>query len=435
MPNQISKLEKIDKILAKVASLITQRAACSEATGLIFDAYEAWCEIPGHDHRDEPAARLYDLYENLATYQDDHYVKDEEGSLDFLEDQIAEIRSDVAHALQTACSNRGWFFESNDEESESENEDESVDEFDGEMALTKAAIDAKIANILNEIKIDDDYYFIDQEISSAELNSSKWRTYLYLRKCVLDYRRGVSVELLQVINFLTANTANKKWLAEKLLDKARKGTLEFWGSGSHEWLERSLIVDVLRRSAGMVAGVQAETDFQNGQVNIDWLYIQAQLRSPTKYLFFKLPSGSIKEGHVGAVKPKLYEAGFSSKGSPAFHKKLEEAFFASTTLAGFIIRIHNIFKLDVVSGKKSLNPDAVTRYVVDSSTTSDAASINAFRLTRLRMAGYNPTNALMKQLTQQAADLDGYSVSPVNSESSDGVEAKADTELNIRFVI
>lgn len=288
--------------------------------------------------------------------------------------------------------------------------------------ISQEIIAARIENIHKEIKLDTNYYSIGAEVVPAELNKQKWKTYLYLRKCVLEHRRGESQELMQLIAFLEQSTANKKWMADRLLDKAVKSTpLDFWGAGKHEWLERSLIVDALRRSAGLVPGVQAETEFTD-RANIDWLYVQAQLRSPTQYLFFRFPSGSIREGHIGAIKPDLNKMGFSSVGSPGFHKTLEDAFHESSTLASFIIRIHNIFKSDVVSGKKPLLADNVTRFVVDGSATSSSEHINKFRRERLKIAGYDPTNLLLKgmiKVTSEYGSLADYSASPVDSESSD----------------
>lgn len=102
----------------------------------------------------------------------------------------------------------------------------------------------------------------------------------------MDYQRGNPYELLQLIYFLETpkqlqfKETHKAWLSQKLLDRCTTERGQIWRSGSHEWLLRSIIVDVLKRSAGMVCGVESETTCLDG-INLDWLFVQAFLRSPT----------------------------------------------------------------------------------------------------------------------------------------------------------
>ncbi|MFX5130545.1 hypothetical protein ABTC50_20475, partial [Acinetobacter baumannii] len=91
------------------------------------------------------------------------------------------------------------------------------------------------------------YYGITEELNHEELYSNKWKTYLYLRTCVLEYRENNKDPLLSLIRFLEADQKNKEWFAKKLLDPSEKAEDEKWGSGQHEWLERCLIIDVLKR--------------------------------------------------------------------------------------------------------------------------------------------------------------------------------------------
>src|SRR5262249_48891261 len=139
-------------------------------------------------------------------------------------------------------------------------------------------------------------------------------------------------ELTEIIAFLedkgkygTAKkkTTNKEWLADKLIDPSEKEQDELWGSGEHEWLLRSLIVEVLKRSAGMYAKIKSHEEDYCLLPAYDWLTVQSELRSKTKYIFFKNPRNTIESGHAGAVKKDPAKRGFETKGSPGFHEKLE----------------------------------------------------------------------------------------------------------------
>jgi hypothetical protein len=304
-------------------------------------------------------------------------------------------------------------------------QDESTLALFGEAikTLSREELDIRIKTIHTKIVLNEDYYGITRFVDINTLNLTKWKTYLYLRSCVLDYQGGNPYELLQLIYFLETprqmqfKETNKAWLTKKLLDTDTLETGDIWSSGSHEWLLRSLIVDVLKRSAGMVAGVEPETTCLDG-INVDWLFVQAFLRSPTKYLFFKLPTNSIAEGHVGAIKGS--GGTFKSMGSPQFHNQLTMAFNESHHITSFIIRARNILVKNTISGKKTIAVASEARQLVDGTVTTDERKIDIFRRTKLKDKGYLPINTLMKDLTLYTSmPSECYSASPTDSESDD----------------
>lgn len=297
--------------------------------------------------------------------------------------------------------------------------------------LTQSKVADKIKNILKTVDLSAGYYGIAGELTDGELHSKKWKTYIYLRKCVLEYRNGDQQELLDLLSFLE-NKNNKTWLAKQLLDKSYKETKdEKWGSGQHEWLERCLIVDVLKRSAGMVPDVEAQTDLGCIWEDIDWLYVQAMLRSPTKYIFFKNADYAIEEGHCGAVKKTLKNTGFCSKGSPHFHEQLVQAFYDSKALSTFIKKVHNIFKTELISGKKKINASEQKRVLVDGTETKDEKAVNAFRKQRLRPQGYDSTNmtlSVLLDVTTKHGDIDVDDITLVDSDSDDDAQENEEFE-------
>lgn len=305
--------------------------------------------------------------------------------------------------------------------------------YDVTLALTQNRLQERINRALEHVDFGVRYYWITSTISDKELHSPKWKTYLFLRRCVLEYRDGRQDELLEVLKFLE-NRKNKTWLAARLLDPAEKDGEEKWGSGKHEWLERCLIVDVLKRSAGMIKDIEAETDFGCIAGEIDWLYIQAMVRTPTKYILFKNEQITIQEGHCGAVKPDLEKRGFSSKGSPAFHEKLIESFEESKTIAGFLKRIRNIFREELYSGKKPINASANTRYIVNGAKTSDRETVSQFRKEILKPKGYIEFIEMISALIEFAStnytdENPGETIAEVLSESSE--DTASETEDNI----
>lgn len=297
--------------------------------------------------------------------------------------------------------------------------------YDTNETLTSDSLLIRINNVFKYIDFGQNYYWITSKLDKQELESPKWKTYLYLRKCVLEYRRGDRTELEKILEFLSSQT-NKTWLTERLLDHTLQTEKELWTTSKHEWLLRSLIVDVIERSAGMVEGIECETPFgcTVGEGDIDWLYVQAVLRSPNKYIFFKNKEYAIHTGHVGAVK-NIHTNKFEFKGSPAFHQELKKAFFESTTIRGFLKRVGNIFRQAIFSGKKQILPDYMfgDRYVVDGSSTANERQINLFRRNKLRPEGYEPFRGLLGDLIDftiyYGNEKNVEQVEEVDSENSD----------------
>lgn len=266
-----------------------------------------------------------------------------------------------------------------------------------------------------------EYYGMTAKMMTDFESSHKWKTYLYLRSCILDYKRGHTSALLAILKFLE-NTCEQRWLADQLTDKPVMEGDEKWGSGSHEWLERCLITEALKRSAGLVKGVEAEAYFGDTTTQIDWLYLQAMIRSPTKYTFFKNDHYTIESGHPGAVKPHLSQSGFSSIGSPGFHQQLNDAFYESRTIEGFLKRVRNIFKSSLYSGKKKIEPSEHKRYLSDGSKTTELSELSLFRHNKLYPNGYNKFKHLLN------TNIDGVTlhgkhvqenISEVSSETTD----------------
>lgn len=291
--------------------------------------------------------------------------------------------------------------------------------------LTKESIKVRTNNILKYVTLNQNYYWLSENLSPEEINSTKWKTYIYLRKCVLDYHAGNKAELDNMLDFLKEN---KKWLAGRLLDDPTQADDEEWGSGMHEWLERCLIVDVLKRSAGMVEGVEDQVELEDNLGSIDWLYIQAFIRSPTKYIFFRNDEYAIETGHPGAVKPDLSKSGFASKGSSGFHRGLENAFYESDTIEGFLKRIRNIFKLELYSGKKYIESSPNKKYLVDGTCTQNEGAVNTFRRGSLRPAGYNIFKELVSDTLYLVTDGGDNEQEDISEASSETTESETDQE-------
>ncbi len=415
MPNRLQELLKVQSLLETAAENINHPRRKKSTSRALLDAHEIWCELDQYAHKGVVAKDIYDLYDNLSSYYSEYYDKNDEDSLDFLVEAVQKVNEFVYMEIEEARQESYDFDSGLDEEESSDSGDEKADRNKNEAL--KKEIANEIKSILDTTDLSEDYYGLEDKFTGKELSSTKWKTYIYLRKCVLAYRAGDHDSLNKLLIFLEKNTENKRWLAERLLDKTTHPADEKWGSGNHEWLERSLIVDVLKRSAGMMEDVQQEAE------GIDWLYVQAQLRSPDKYLFFKIDSNAIRNGHPGAVKKDLAKKGFAAEGSPAFHDSLVKAFENSSTLASFTKRVHNIFILETISGKKHLNADNEQRFLVDGTETNDEKYVNAFRKTRLRPDGYTPTKLVISGLiakTTRMGELEDTSpVKLVDSDISD----------------
>lgn len=423
MPNKLKLLKKVIDKLEAALDTIAQQQKREITESFLRAAHTLWYQVDEYSGELAYAKDLYDLSEYLS----DYYLDIEDDDYSTLEEALATILQAVKNKYSQKERYYGFGFDdTTDEESDSnsdENNDSDIEDEDApnNTPLTREIIKGRINFIFDNIDIKYGFYNLFEELSENEINTPKWKTYLYLRKCVLDFRRGKPQEFNSLIAFLEKNNDNKEWLAGKLLDPSQKSVSDKWGSGNHEWLERCLIIDVLKRSAGLVVDVEPETSLKDANKNIDWLYVQARLRSDTKYILFKNEEQSIQYGHPGAVKLKITAKGFCSKGSPGFHHLLVAAFRESTSLAGFITRANNIFKQGVISGKKKINADGKKRVLVDGSNTNEQDKVEAFRKEKLKPMGYSVTNQMFKRLmhvTTQYRD-EPCSVSPVDSENSD----------------
>lgn len=239
--------------------------------------------------------------------------------------------------------------------------------------------------------------------------------YCYLKKCVIDYREfNDEVPLRELLKFLSIK-ANVRFLAGKLMDKAVRKVGEYWSSGKHEYLLRSLIVDVLRRSAGMVEGVESHKEGYCMLPPFDWLDVQHELRTNTKTLFPMSSDNTITVGHVGAVKSSLepgkgrFRIG-SMSGKGPFHTALVEAFHVSKSIGGFLRRVKNIIRTQQLSGKRELSAASTPSYLVDGSPTNNALRVNLFRVRSIR-PDYEATKMTAECLKMRAFEYDDETAS------------------------
>ena len=302
---------------------------------------------------------------------------------------------------------------------------EDLIKFDTEYLKTAAQETYSYVISLTSRSSKEQYY----NLNADKLGVMKWKNYLYLRKCVLDYRSGTTNELVGLINFLEHSGPNKTWLAKRLLDPSQAHEGEYWGTGNHEWLERHLIIEVLKRSAGMVRGVEAESSGH------DWLYIQAILRSPIKYILFKNEDNTIESGHIASLKEDLDKNTFyTDYQCPAFHKLLATAFYESNTIEGFLKRIRNIFKSRVVSGKKKIAASENTKYLVDGSSTSNLTSLSLFRHKQLFPNGYNVFKDLINTEINHVTNngrCEQERISEITSDTTENTTIYSDTDSDI----
>jgi len=294
--------------------------------------------------------------------------------------------------------------------------------------MTKERFQRRIEKIIDHVDIDSDFFAGLTDSPDWKPYQKKWKTYVYLKKCILDYREKLPhEELTLIINFLEANSENKKWLANQLVDPSERLEDERWGAGNHEWLERSLIIDVLKRSAGMVEGVEHTKELGCIWGEIDWLDVQACCRTSTKYIFFKklttedLPKQHIFSGHPGAVKRTLFGKGFAQQGSGKFHQGLIQDFKTSKTLLEFIKHLINTYRRWLLSGRKKLNAANEKRYVIDGTSNTDIENLETFRKNKLK-----PAYLYMKRmfedlymLTSENGEADENSIVFTDSDSSD----------------
>lgn len=163
---------------------------------------------------------------------------------------------------------------------------------------------------------------------------------------------------------------NLAYLKLAIMDKARIKNGDIWGTGSHEWLPRSHVLEALKRSAGLVEGVSPASDY------VDYLMIQCDLRSPTGRIIFRNDKRSIESGHSGSVKKGKT---FVTNGSHAFHVELDKAFLSSKSPGDFLKKVEPIFRRWVESGSQSFAPSDQTKQVSTGGLTDNKKDLSVFR--------------------------------------------------------
>lgn len=276
---------------------------------------------------------------------------------------------------------------------------------------------------LNDQSFSDDYSWVKwAQVCGMERDwySNKWKAYAFMTKCAIDFRLGKDqIPFQRLIAFMQDNK-NVEWFADKFIrDDAKQNSNEIFATGSHEWLLCKLTPEALKRSAGFYPHIEAVVEYGCTLGTVDWLCLQAELRTPTKYILFKNERETIESGHPGAVRAldRQGRKGGKETGSHAFHKELENAFFASVTLQGFCIRTLNIFKSYTISGKKRIEASKNDNQLADGTITSNEEEVNIFRKATLYEA-YRETNSMLLGMAE-IANTGPCSVSPIESDSSD----------------
>jgi hypothetical protein len=292
---------------------------------------------------------------------------------------------------------------------------------------------------MNHVKSVDVLFYWWGEEAEWDENSTKWETYVYLRKCLLDYQCHLPhEELTLLIAFLEiearpSRNSNKNWLAKRLLDKPKSEPEEHWNSGMHEWLERSLIIPVLKRSAGMEAdkGIQSKVELGCMFGDVDWLSIQATCRSADKYISFKkisadaAPHDTFFSGHCGNLKRDLFKPGFATEGSTIFHHELVAAFNNSTQIVQFVKQVINIYRSWLISGRKTLVASPAKRFLSDGTETNDPTGINHYRLTKHKPNYKEEISrmfAVLHLIVSKHGEEDDESTALIDSDSSSDEE-------------
>ena len=212
----------------------------------------------------------------------------------------------------------------------------------------------------------------------------------FLSTCVFMYRSQLNCQPLErLITFFEKEKKALEWLKYKILDEAIRTDEQFWPIGNHEWIPRHLILDVLKRSAGMIEGI---TPFVVNQTNedliiIDWLIIHSDMRSPIQHLYFKNTNNTVCSGHMPAIRLTLEgttSQGVQTTGSDTFHKALRNAFYNSTNPRSFIRKMNYVEQDHLISGKKHLKPTKTTFFTVEGIKTNNEKAINQIRHEKIR---------------------------------------------------
>ncbi|MFC1617088.1 hypothetical protein ACFL2K_02610 [Candidatus Margulisiibacteriota bacterium] len=265
----------------------------------------------------------------------------------------------------------------------------------------------------NFFQIAGKYAIPDNGTFDMNLSSDARLIYRFLERCAREARNKLHFQpVKEVLRFLS-NHADYNWLKKILLDKPVKGNNEQWTSGNHEWLLRSLIIDVVKRSAKMIKGIQSHAKSIGNLKEIDWLTIQANLRTPTKYLTYKNPQFSIKSGHCGAVKrwnnnkkKWVFSTANDKKG---FHYLLKDAFNESKKIHGFMEKLKMILRKKTYTGREKyyVNPTKVQNKLIDGSYTNNYNQVNNFVINKIYPFGYKPTVNKIKTIKYQSQEAKG----------------------------
>lgn len=119
MPNKYADFMKAQENLEEALRIITDSDKCDETEDYLWTAYEAWCRTDQYAYKENEAViKLYDLHENLNTYQKD-------GDFNMLEEHLSEIKS----ILEKEMENYFRYVEKSDDSSNvSSDEEESSNE-------------------------------------------------------------------------------------------------------------------------------------------------------------------------------------------------------------------------------------------------------------------------------------------------------------------
>lgn len=212
----------------------------------------------------------------------------------------------------------------------------------------------------------------------------------FLSACIFMYRSQINCQPLErLITFFEKERKALEWLKDKILDDAIKPEGQFWPIGNHEWIPRHLILEVLKRSAGMIEGITPFVVSQTNQdiIIIDWLVIHSDMRSPIQHLYFKNDKNTVSSGHMPAIRNNLdgpTSQGVQTTGSDTFHKALRNAFYTSTNPRTFIRQMNSVEQDYLISGKKHLKPTKNTFFTAEGIKTNNEKAINQIRHEKIR---------------------------------------------------
>jgi len=236
-----------------------------------------------------------------------------------------------------------------------------------------------------------------------------FKVYIYLRRCAILYRdskrEAHKQPLLDLLSFLSEK-ANLKWLKSKLRVEAVGLKDENWNSGLHEWLTCEKTVEAIRRTAGMVEGVEAclseciwaSTNSSGEGIEyycseFNWLDMQLLLRTPNKFVIFKSDRNMIEGGHGGAVNimenPQKATVGVCKKATThtiseaEFHDRLNCLFNSSRDVNDFFFCVHSLYEGIIFHDQTPVCASKERRYLVNGTKTDNIQQLHAFQSEKL----------------------------------------------------